>query len=80
MTPLLPWTQAKPTLPFDVLDSFNSTQVRHVYAVDVRVSVCGAPRSDLPSPLLLRPCHGLFPPRFSVPLEPPIAATRSPPI
>ena len=70
ITPLLPWTQAKPTLPLDVLDSFNSTQVSHAYAVDVRVSVCGAPRSDLPSPLL-RLCHG------SAPLEPPIAAIRS---
>lgn len=45
MTPLLPlpWTQTKTTLPLDVLDSCDSTQVSHVYAVDVRVSVCVAP-------------------------------------
>lgn len=41
MTPLqMPWTQPKPTLPLDVLDSCNNAQVRHLYAVDVCVSVC----------------------------------------
>lgn len=62
MTPLqmqMPWTQPKPMLPLDVLDSCNSTQVGHLHAGDVCVSVWRPVSFVSPERLCVKPCARL---------------------